>query len=191
MGGSGRPRITLKLATSLDGKIALANGQSKWITGPDSREEVHRMRAAHDVILTGIGTVMADDPGFTARPTGGCDRQPDLIVMGKRNNVPAGARIFENQTRRVIFCEDRNMVAATQGRKSVMIEAGGQIAASAIKADIVDRIEWFRAPVILGGDGIAVLSDLGLDTLSDAPKFKRVAITTRGDDIQESYERIR
>lgn len=191
MEASNRPRITLKLATSLDAKIALANGQSKWITGPQSREEVHRMRAAHDVILTGIGTILADDPDFTARPEGGCDSQPGLIVMGNRNAVPTGARIFGHKTRTVIFCEDRDLVAATRDYPSVMIEAGARIAASAIKAGIVDRIEWFRAPVILGGDGIAVLSALGLDTLQQAPKFKRVSVTLRGDDLQESYERIR
>jgi len=186
-----RPRITLKLATSLDGKIALANGQSKWITGPESREEVHRMRAAHEVIVTGIGTVLADNPEFTARPAAECKKQPDLIVMGMKSKLQHQDRIFQDQTRNVIFSNDRNLVGAINGYHSVMIEAGSQIAAAAIKADIVDRIEWFRAPIMIGGGGIPVLTDIGLDSLSGAPKFTRVAVTPRGADLQESYERIR
>jgi diaminohydroxyphosphoribosylaminopyrimidine deaminase/5-amino-6-(5-phosphoribosylamino)uracil reductase len=191
MAASNRPRITLKLATSLDGKIALASGESKWITGPQSRDEVHRMRAAHEAILTGIGTILADDPEFTARTGNDRDQQPDLIVMGGRRKLANQARIFENQTRKVTFYEDRDLAAATAGYSSIMIEAGSRIAGAAIKAGIVDRIDWFRAPIIIGGTGIPVIADFGLDTLSAAPKFKRVALTARGDDIHESYERIR
>ena len=191
MSGAARPRVTLKLATSLDGKIALANGASQWITGPESRAEVHRMRAAHRAILTGIGTILADNPRFTARPEGGCDRQPDVIVMDSADRTPSDAAVFAEPERSVTLVPHRDIARAIAGCETVMIEAGAQIAAAAIAADIVDRIEWFRAPVILGGDGLPVVAGLGLETLDAAPIFTRTGIRERGADLQESYERIR
>ncbi|WP_300542897.1 RibD family protein [Maricaulis sp.] len=191
MTGAARPRVTLKLATSLDGRIALGNGNSKWITGPQSRAEVHRMRAAHAAILTGIGTVLADDPRLTARPEGGCERQPDVIVMDSRARTPGGAAVFGASDRLVTLIPHRDLARAMSGYDTVMIEAGARIAASAISAGLVDRIEWFRAPVILGGDGIPVIAALGLEALDAAPIFTRTGVRERGADLQESYERIR
>lgn len=185
------PRVTLKLATSLDGKIALANGLSKWITGPESRAEVHKMRAAHEAILTGIGTILADDPEFTARTEPPAERQPDLIVLDRQGRMPMGAKVFGEPTRQVVMRASPDMAAAMAGYQSVMIEAGAQIAASALRADLVDRIEWFRAPLVLGGDGLPVFAELGLESLDNAPMFRRTGLTARGADIQESYERVR
>ena len=191
MTGAARPRVTLKLATSLDGRIALANGASQWITGPESRAEVHRMRAAHAAILTGIGTILADDPRMTAR-TGADDvRQPDVIIMDSQARTPGNAAVFSDPDRQVMLVPHRDLARACAGYDSVMIEAGAQIAASAIAAGLVDRIEWFRAPVILGGDGLAVIAALGLETLGEAPIFRRTGVRERGADLQESYERIR
>ncbi|MBR9826333.1 MAG: RibD family protein [Alphaproteobacteria bacterium] len=186
-----RARVTLKLATSLDGKIALANGASKWITGPDSRSEVHKMRAAHEAILTGVGTIIADDPLFTARLDPMPERQPDLIVLDRSCRMPMGAKVFSVTERQVVMRSNRNIADALAGYERVMIEAGAQIAAAAIKANVVDRIEWFRAPIILGSDGLDVIAELGLETLEKAPIFQRTGIIERGADIQESYERIR
>jgi len=191
MTGAARPRVTLKLATSLDGRIALANGASQWITGPESRAEVHRMRAAHEAILTGIGTVLADNPRLTARPEGGCDRQPDVVIMDSRDRTPSDAAVFAETGRSVTLVPHGDLARAVAQYNTVMIEAGAQIAAAAIAADLVDRIEWFRAPVLLGGDGLPVVAALGLETLEAAPIFKRTGIRERGADLQESYERIR
>jgi diaminohydroxyphosphoribosylaminopyrimidine deaminase/5-amino-6-(5-phosphoribosylamino)uracil reductase len=191
MSAPARPRVTLKLATSLDGRIALANGASQWITGPESRAEVHRMRAAHAAILTGVGTVLADNPRMTARPEGGCERQPDVIVMDSRGRTPSEAAVFADTGRSVTLVPHRDMARAIADYDTVMIEAGAQIAASAIAADLVDRIEWFRAPVVLGGDGLPVIAALGLETLDAAPIFRRTGLRERGADVQESYERIR
>ncbi|WP_203292377.1 RibD family protein [Maricaulis parjimensis] len=191
MTGAARPRVTLKLATSLDGRIALANGASQWITGPESRAEVHKMRAAHQAILTGIGTVLADDPRMTARPEGGCERQPDVLVMDSQGRTPSGAALFAETGRNIVLVPHRDLARAMAGYESVMIEAGAQIAASAIAAGLVDRIEWFRAPMLLGGDGLSVIAALGLETLDAAPIFTRTGVRERGADLQESYERIR
>jgi diaminohydroxyphosphoribosylaminopyrimidine deaminase / 5-amino-6-(5-phosphoribosylamino)uracil reductase len=191
MTGAGRPRVTLKLATSLDGKIALSNGASQWITGPQSRAVVHRMRAAHDAILTGIGTILADDPKLTARPEGGCERQPDIIIMDSSGRTPGNAAVFKGGDRSVTLVPHRDLSRAMAGHGRVMIEAGAQIAASAIRAGLVDQIEWFRAPIVLGGDGLPVLAALGLETLGEAPIFRRTGVIERGADLQESYERVR
>ena len=186
-----KPRVTLKLATSLDGKIALSNGQSKWITGPESRAEVHRMRAAHEAILTGIGTIVADDPELTARTEPPSERQPDIIVLDRQGRMPMGAKVFAEPSRQVVIRASGDIQRAVAGYDTVMIEAGAQIAASALKSEIVDRIEWFRAPAILGGDGLPVFAELGLESLELAPIFQRTGVTARGADLQESYERVR
>ncbi|MHA6288505.1 RibD family protein [Maricaulis sp. CAU 1757] len=191
MSGAPGPRVTLKLATSLDGRIALANGASQWITGPESRAEVHRLRAAHDAILTGIGTVLADDPRLTARPEGGCTRQPDVLIMDTAGRTPADAAVHAEPGRAVHRFAHRDLAQAMAGYDRILVEAGAGIAGAAVQAGLVDRIEWFRAPVVLGGDGLAVIAALGLERLADAPMFRRVGLVERGADLQESYERIR
>ena len=191
MSSSVPPRVTLKLATSLDGKIALSNGHSKWITGPESRAEVHRMRAAHDAILTGVGTILADDPEFTARTDPMPDKQPDLIILDREGRMNMGAKVFARGDRQVILRASGDIGAAIAGYATVMIEAGARIAAAALRADVIDRVEWFRAPKVLGGDGLSVFAELGLESLELAPIFKRIAVTERGDDLQETYERVR
>ncbi|WP_417483847.1 RibD family protein [Maricaulis salignorans] len=189
---AGNPaRVTLKLATSLDGRIALANGTSQWITGPESRAEVHRMRAAHAAILTGIGTILADDPRLTARPEGVARPiQPDILIMDTAGRTPATAAVHAEASRRVRLFRDRDLGAAMAGYASVMIEAGSAIAAAALQTGLVDRIEWFRAPVVLGGDGLAAIAALALERLGAAPTFQRVSLVERGLDLHESYERI-
>jgi diaminohydroxyphosphoribosylaminopyrimidine deaminase/5-amino-6-(5-phosphoribosylamino)uracil reductase len=97
------PRVTLKLATSLDGRIALASGESKWITGPQSRAEVHRMRAQHDLVLTGIGTVLADDPLLTARTDPPPARQPVRAVLDSNARCPADAALLRAQSGQAVI----------------------------------------------------------------------------------------
>lgn len=216
-------RVTLKLATSLDGRIALGNGESKWITSPESREGVHRLRAAHDVIVTGIGTVLADDPQFTVRLPGYEGQQPGIAILDTRLRIPPQARLFTGSAPTMVFCghdvpaharadiESQgatvesvtrydgpsvslksvlDRVRALNGDR-VMIEAGGRIAASALKHDLIDTIEWFRAPIILGGDGLSVFAALGLERLDEAPTFQRVSVSECGADLHERYERKR
>jgi diaminohydroxyphosphoribosylaminopyrimidine deaminase/5-amino-6-(5-phosphoribosylamino)uracil reductase len=215
--------VTLKLATSLDGRIALANGVSQWITGPESRESVHRLRAAHDVILTGVGTVLADDPYFTVRLPDYEGRQPGRVIMDTRLRTPADANILDNSAPTIVFCgtdvpahsraaiEARGAIVESISRYDgpsvsiqsvvervraldgdrILIEAGGKIAASAIKHGLVDIIEWFRAPIVLGGDGLPVFAALGLERLDEAPTFKRVSVLECGADLHERYERKR
>lgn len=208
-------RVTLKLATSLDGRIALANGQSKWITGPDSRAEVHKMRARHDVILTGIGTVIADDPAMTARPAGmTVESQPQRVVLDSQLRLPAtsqilsgdpvwvfhtgganaeleNARLFEtgaDSTGRVSLPAVLERLDK-EGISSVMIEAGAEIAGAAIRSGLVTELEWFRAPVLIGAEGRPAIAGLGLEELRFAPTFNRISVRACGADLWETYRK--
>lgn len=218
--------VMLKLATSLDARIALANGESRWITGPQSRAEVHRLRAWADIIVTGRGTIEADDPKLTVRDVDGFKgRQPDIAILDSTGALSPRARVLEPE-RRVIVCTrspgermDENLAALKargveietlapdgeqggkiafgavmenlkqRGYERVMIEAGGTIASSALASAWVTRLEWFRAPIVLGGDAGAVFAPLGLERLDRAPRFVRTGLRECGADIHETYER--
>ncbi|WP_332679172.1 RibD family protein [Brevundimonas sp.] len=207
-----RPRVTLKLATSLDGRIATATGESQWITGEAARLEGHRLRAAHDAILVGIETVLHDDPELTARLPGRPIDQPLRVVLDSRLRTPPTARVASGDSliltvvepspigtavvERVEADHGRPSVAAClsalkrRGVSSVLIEGGGQVAASFLRAGVVDRLEWFRAPIFLGGEGRPCVAALGLAKLAAAPTFRRVSVEPVGDDLWERYERI-
>ena len=217
-----RPRVTLKLATSLDGRIATAAGESQWITGEASRAEVQRLRAARDAVLVGAETVRKDNPSLLARTEPAPAKQPTRVVVTTRLEIAPDAKMFgdvaiapvivfgaprvsparhailEAMGARIEAVEtglggvDMSAVLerlAALGIGSVLVEGGGKIAASLIAAGVVDRIEWFRAPLILGGDGRPAIADLTYDALADAPRFKRVALRELGPDVWESYER--
>ena len=207
------PRVTLKLATSLDGRIATASGESKWITGEAARLEGHRLRAAQDAVLVGVETVLADDPELTARLPGRPVDQPLRVVLDSRLRTPATAKVAGENTL-ILTASDAaavgqarvEQVAAEDGRPavsavlaaisragcaSVLIEGGGQVAASFLRAGAVDRIEWFRAPILLGGEGRPCVAMLELAKLADAPKFRRLSAEPCGDDLWERYDAIR
>lgn len=220
---SGRPSVTLKLATSLDGRIALANGESKWITGADARIEVHKLRAAHDAVLVGSETVIADDPELTARLDPMPHKQPLRIVADSRGRVPASAKVFATLgagpvaiatlettdldarwpsaqglqfwmlppgagSASISLIELMNS-AQRAGVTTIMVEGGGHMAAAFAREGLVDRIEWFRAPVLLGGDARPCLGGLGLEILASAPTYERVGVKEVGADLWESYVR--
>jgi diaminohydroxyphosphoribosylaminopyrimidine deaminase/5-amino-6-(5-phosphoribosylamino)uracil reductase len=204
-------RVTLKLATSLDGRIATADGESRWITGEAARLEGHRLRAGHDAILVGVETVLKDDPELTARLPGRSVDQPLRVVLDSRLRTPGTAKLVGENTLILTAVEPRavglaqvRLVEAEDGRpsiaavlkalkaagvESVLIEGGGQVAASFLRAGAVDRLEWFRAPILLGGEGRPCVASLALAKLADAPKFRRLGVEPVGDDLWERYER--
>ena len=207
-------RVTLKLATSLDGRIATATGESRWITGEAAREQGHRLRAAHDAVLVGVQTVLADDPQLTVRLPERAVDQPLRVVLDSRLRTPPGAKLAGEGTLILTTAEPyavggalvervdsdgdgRPTVEAVlkalkrHGVGSVLIEGDGQVAASFIAADAVDALEWFRAPILLGGDGRPCVAALTMAQLSDAPRFRRLAVEPLGDDLWERYERLR
>jgi len=209
-----RPRITLKIATSLDGRIGTSTGESQWITGPEAREQGHRLRAASDAILVGVETVLADDPRLTVRlPDGETGADPLRVVLDSRLRTPSFARLAKTGTLILTTREPhaigdaevvqiagdangRPTVAAileiltARGVKSLMVEGGGRVAASFVTAGVIDAIDWFRAPILLGGDGRPGVAPLALARLANAPKFRRLAVEPLGDDLWERYERV-
>ena len=217
-----RPKVTLKIATSLDGRIATAAGESRWITGEDSRAVVHRLRAAHDGVLVGSETAIIDDPELTARSDPPPLRQPLRVVLDSRLRLSPTSKLMRTLALApllVITARDADRDArikleaagarvatvargldgldldaalaemSGQGVGALMIEGGGRVAGSFLAAGLVDKIEWFRAPVLLGADAKPAIGPLPVKALADAPRFARVAVRETGADLWESYER--
>jgi diaminohydroxyphosphoribosylaminopyrimidine deaminase/5-amino-6-(5-phosphoribosylamino)uracil reductase len=223
-----RPRVTLKLATSLDGRIATAAGESRWITSEAARAEVHKLRAAHDAVMIGAGTARADDPELTARtdpaPNPTPARQPLRVVVTSKFNLAPQGRLFAAIATSPLLVIGRTdapeapraaLIAAGAGTAAVapaedgadldaalamlaaewrvttmLVEGGGALDGALIAAGLVDAIEWFRAPMVLGAEGIPAIGALALAQLADAPRFRRVAVRELGPDLWESYQRV-
>ncbi len=166
----GRPAVTLKLATSLDGCIALADGSSRWITGEAARAHAHQERARHDAILVGSGTLLADDPALDVRLPGLEDRTPQPFVASRTwGAMPAHLTGRAARTARIL--DGRDLPAALrllagEGISRVLVEGGQGLASALLAADLVDRLLWYQAPVLLGGR--PALGSLGLADLAAA-----------------------
>jgi diaminohydroxyphosphoribosylaminopyrimidine deaminase / 5-amino-6-(5-phosphoribosylamino)uracil reductase len=176
----GRPRITLKLALSIDGKIALPSGESKWITGEDARRHVHLERAHSDMILVGRGTYMADRPSLDVRLPGLEERSPRRALL-TRGEAVAGWEILRNP-RDVYRLHDVN---------DLLVEGGSATATAFLTEDLVDRILIYRAPIIVG-EGKSSFGYVGLDAIADAHGRWDLTDERRlGVDRLEVYERVR
>ncbi len=173
----GRPMVTLKLATTLDGKIATAAGDSKWITGAEARAEAHGLRANHDAILVGSGTALADQPALTCRLPGVTGQDPLRVLLDRRGRVAEGAAPRDAAAETMVLggddCEPGSALTALadRGVTRLLIEGGGAVAASFLRAGLVDRVVWFQAGGILGGDAAPAVASLGLSTVSEMPRF--------------------
>lgn len=214
-----RPQVTLKLATSLDGKIALANGMSEWITGEKAREEGRKLRATHDAIAVGANTAVLDNPQLTTRLNGKSDPirvifdtklrlspSSNLALTAKETPVWVFTDVTTGQTANILKGQGVRLIRTPvslsvdlaaalktlqeNGVKSLLVEGGGTLAASFLRLDAIDVIEWFRAPMILGGDGRNSIGDLGLSEMNLVKRFNRIDIRDLDDDIHERYERI-
>lgn len=183
---TGRPWVTLKTATSLDGRVTAADGSSRWITSAQAREHAHEVRSRVDAIAVGTGTALADDPSLTARPTrpdpsSGPDRRPVVapghqplrVVVGHRE-VPAGARLRGLGGELVALrTHDVGTVLAELARREVrhlLVEGGPTLASAFLRAGVVDELHSYLAPVLLGG-GRPVVEDVAVATLADAPRW--------------------
>ena len=208
----GRPRVLLKMATSLDGRIATAGGISKWITGDEARQAAHRLRAASDAILIGVGTVLADDPSLTCRLPGLEDRSPVRVVLDSGLRTPSASKLMAAtevptwiiteaaaasrplpagvELLSVADCRDLGSVLgllAERGITRLMVEGGHQIHTSFLASRFVDEIAWFRSATAIGGDGLPVFGPLGVETPGQALRFRRTAFEEFGDDTLELF----
>lgn len=210
-----RPFITLKLALSLDGRIATTTGESQWITGPEARRAVHMLRARHDAVLIGAGTARADDPMLTVRGLG-IARQPVRVVVSRGLNLPlnsalagsardvplwlchaAGADIgpWTALGADCLACEPYDIAQvlttlATKGITRVFCEGGGSLAASLLTAGLVDELIVFSAGVVIGADGVSGVASMGLTRLVKAPRFSLVSVAPLGIDIMQVWRPI-
>lgn len=206
-----QPFVLWKAACSLDGKIAVANGDARWVTGAPARAEVHRTRAYLDGILVGSGTVLMDDPLLTVRPLPDGRRQPVRIVLDGRGRIPATAKVFNSlaggHTIWVVgqgACVDQSYsgdvsvlyspeptidlawlvtTLGQQGITSLLLEGGPTVAASFWQAQLIDKVQFYLAPKLIGQEGIAVLGNLGNVRMSAIDQLQAIKVRTVGDDI--------
>ncbi len=214
----GRPLVTLKLASTLDGRIALGSGESKWITGPQARARAHLLRAEHDAILIGIGTALSDNPDLTCRLPGMLGRSPVRVVLDSNLRLPSASRLVQGARNHPLWLltgpKQKNGALEKHGAKilaapvdeqgrvdlsaalavlsglgitRVLVEGGSAVATAFLNASLVDHLAWFRAPGLIGDDGLAVIGEIGVATLAQMPRFERQRIEPLGDDVLESY----
>jgi len=178
--GRGRPFVTLKLAMSIDGKIALPSGESRWITGEEARAHVHHERARADMILVGRGTYLADAPRLDVRLPGLEDRSPRRALLTRGEAVEGWTRLGSPDE--VFGLHDVN---------DLLVEGGSATATAFLAADLVDRMLIYRAPVLIG-EGKSSVGYVGLEGIADAHgRWRLTDLRQLGIDRLEVYERIR
>lgn len=182
----GRPHVTVKWAQSLDGRAAASDGTSQWITGPDARADVHRRRAEADAIVVGTGTLLADDPALTARDGDALlPHQPIPVVIGSRP-TPADAAVHRHP-HAPLFYDTRDLPAVLEdlrvrGVQRVFVEGGPTLASAFIAAGFADAVLAYIAPVLLGGDRLA-LTDIGVGSIGDALRLRIDEWVPLGEDL--------
>lgn len=179
-----RPFVTLKMAMSLDGRMCLANGSSKWITGIEARTEAHRIRAENDAVLVGSGTVLADDPELTVRNVAGMN--PLRVVLDNRRRVPDSAKVHGSDGKCLVLearsLDDTLRGLAARGVNTLMVEGGPSVLSSFLREGLADYVKVFISPRIFGeGKGLDV--DAGFADVQDAFRLEHMKSTIFGEDI--------
>ena len=198
---TGRSFVHLKMAGTLDGRSAAADGSSRWITGAESRRRVHEFRRNSHAVLVGRGTAVTDDPELTARDVQCAEEdQPVRIVLARRE-LPFDLKLFNSPGRTVVVTDTRSDLpgsievwqgietleqllakTAEEGLGLVLCEGGGSLAASLLKEHLVDKLSIFTAPAVLGSRGFPLLGDLKIESIGDMIRMENVTVTRIGDD---------
>ena len=184
---TGRPFVTWKLATTLDGRIAAADGSSRWITSAEARADVHTLRARCGAVVVGTGTALADDPALTVRCASEIPhRQPLRVVLGDRV-IPAEARLRDASAPTLMLSghDPAGALArlAADGVHHVLLEGGPTLAAAFLRDGLVDEVVAYVAPVLLGAGATAV-GDLGIRSIDEALRLEPIDIATLGRDVR-------
>jgi len=218
----GRPLLTLKLASTLDGRIATRTGESRWITGEPARRMAHALRGRHDAVMVGVGTVLIDDPDLTCRLPGYKPVSPVRVVADSHLRTRLTCRLVASavetptwlvasdsadaERRHALEAAGAGVITvaagsmgidleaaltalADRGITRVLVEGGAQLAAALLRADLVDRIAWFHAPSVMGGDGWPAAQAFGTDRLAAMPRFVRTSATELGEDMLTELRR--
>lgn len=219
---TGRPLVTLKLATTLDGRIATRTGESQWITGPEARKMAHVLRGRHDAVMAGVGTVLADNPELTCRVEGFRPTPVVRVIADSHLRTPLTSRLARTAReapswfliregtdpgRLRAFADlgatlipvpgapagvDISAAMTALGKAGltrVLVEGGGQLAAALMRAGLVDRIAWFHAPAVMGGDGWPGVQAFGIEKLDAMPRFHPTLTTPLGPDTLTEFTR--
>jgi diaminohydroxyphosphoribosylaminopyrimidine deaminase/5-amino-6-(5-phosphoribosylamino)uracil reductase len=180
---NGRPYVIAKWAQTLDARISAADGTSFWITGEASRDHAHAVRASVDAILVGTGTVLVDDPELSARPGGVLEpHQPLRVIMGKRST--AGARVWRDENALHVATHDPAVALEALWQRevrTVIVEGGSAVLTAFLAAGLVDEINVYIAPMLLGS-GTPSVGELGIGTMADALRGQDVELKTLGVD---------
>ena len=210
---TGLPWVTLKAAITADGKLATANGDSKWITGAPARLQVHQLRDRVDAVLVGAGTVDADDPQLTARIPGG--RNPLRVVLDSSLRLPPARRVFAPDALTVVATAAKEGTArakrlhavgvdtwhlpegeggvalepllrklAAAGQLHLLVEGGAEVYTSFLRAGLVDEVQLYVAPRLLGTPGMGWVGELGVGRMADALQFRMAALERVGEDAR-------
>lgn len=213
---AGRPMVTLKLAMTLDGRIATEGGESRWITGPVARHHVHAQRMAHDAVMIGVGTALADDPDLTVRDLG-APSQPLRVVLDRHLRLPPDSRLGRTaQTVPVWICHGPDAPAAAragwtacgaqlfevgpqigdvlerlgrEGLTRVYAEGGATIAAALLAGDLVDRVDVYTAGRVFGGAALAAVAPVPARPLADMPAFRLDQTQVLDSDVLHRWRR--
>lgn len=215
---TGRSLVTVKLALTLDGRMAAPDGSSMWITGDDARREVHRRRREVDAVMVGAGTVVADDPSLTVREVTS-DRQPARVIVDSSGRVQPIAKVFAPGAEVIVATTDAaphdrqtawkeagaevvvlpktdggidlNALIAELARREwleVMCEGGGALATSLLRDGLADQLELYYGAVVVGRGGPDI-GDIGVAALAAAPRFRLVSTDVFGNDVRVTYAR--
>lgn len=218
---AGRPLIRLKLASTLDGRIATKTMESQWLTGESARRAAHAMRGRHDAVLVGVGTVLVDNPELTCRVEGFTAAHPIRIVVDSHLRTPLMSKLVRGAAQCPLWILHRDgadvarkkaleqagvklfdiagcaagvdlpagmKLLAKHGITRLLAEGGGTIAAALLRDHLVDRLAWFHAPAIIGGDGWPSAQGFGVTKLADMPRFIPMAQERWGDDMLSTFK---
>jgi diaminohydroxyphosphoribosylaminopyrimidine deaminase/5-amino-6-(5-phosphoribosylamino)uracil reductase len=180
-----RPYVIAKVATSLDGRIAAADGTSQWLTGEQARGRAHELRAEVDAVVVGSGTVLADDPQLTCRLEDYDAAQPLRVVLDRRGRVTPDHRVCDDSAPTLLTqAEPEELLSLLWGRevRSILVEGGATVLHAFLAAGLVDRLHVHIAPVLLGQQGRPLLAGPWADTLAEAPRYHLAALERTGDD---------